>query len=163
MGNDPSGFRIVTVKDGKFESHYYGLGYMPPTIDFEAEPEPRATLRKLGSGRHLAAGALNAITDVGGVAVGQTTLTAATMCERASRPSCRTRATCSSRRWPGRGVRRERFRQAGRIDAGGTNLAKSKRRFVLTSTLNVPRVADAVLDYMLALPATNRSSPSIRW
>src|SRR5258708_1070335 len=46
-GQNPSGVPILTGKDGKFESHYYGLGYMPPPVDFKSEPEPRPPLPAL--------------------------------------------------------------------------------------------------------------------
>ncbi len=155
-GNDPSGFRIVTVKDGKFESHYYGLGYMPPAVDFKSEPEPRATLRELGVGVGiLPPGPLNAITDVAGVSVGHTTVVRG--------DDVRTGVTAIL---PHAGnLFQQKVRGAvfignafGKL-AGSTQveeLGEIETPVLLTSTLNVPRVADALLDYMLAFPGNER-------
>lgn len=152
IGNDPSGFRVVTVKDGTFESHYYGLGYMPPVIDLKSGPEKRATLRELGvSVGILPPGPLNAITDVAGVAVGQTTII------RGDDVRTGVTAILSHQR----NLFKEKVAGAvfvgnafGKL-AGSTQveeLGEIETPILLTSTLSVPRVADAVLDYVLTQP-----------
>lgn len=156
IGNDPSGFRIVTVKDGIFDSRYYGLGYMPPTVELNGEPEHRETLRKLGVAVGiLPPGALNAITDVAGVAVGQTTIVRG--------PNVRTGVTAIlphpgnlfQQKVPGAVFIGNAF---GKL-AGSTQvneLGEIETPILLTSTLSVPRVADSVLDYMLHLPGNEQ-------
>ncbi len=151
-GSDPSGFRIVIVKDGKFESQYHGLGEMPPKIDFNGEPDRRATLRERGIAVGiLPAGPLNSITDVGGVEVGQTTIVRG--------DDIRTGVTAIL---PHAGnMFQQKVRGAvfignafGKL-AGSTQvneLGEIETPILLTSTLSVPRVADALLDYMLSLP-----------
>lgn len=152
IGNDPSGFRVVTVKNGTFESHYYGLGYMPPVINLNAGPERRATLRELGvSVGILAPGPLNAITDVAGVAVGHTTIVRG--------DDVRTGVTAILPHQ--RNLFQEKVAGAvfignafGKL-AGSTQvqeLGEIETPILLTSTLSVPRVADALLDYVLAQP-----------
>ena len=100
----------------------------------------------------LPAGRLNAITDVAGVRVGHTTLIRGDgRAHRRDRRSCRTRATSSARRCPRRVFVGNGF---GKL-AGSTQveeLGEIETPILLTSTLNVPRVADALLDWMLALP-----------
>ena len=151
IGNDPSGFRIVTVKDGRFESRYYGLGYMPPAVDLKVEPDRRATLRELGvKVGILPAGPLNAITDVAGVAVGQTTLTRGADIRTGVTAILPHQRNLFQEKVPGAVFIGNAF---GKL-AGSTQveeLGEIETPIVLTSTLNVPRVADAVLDYMLAL------------
>ncbi len=99
----------------------------------------------------LPAGPLNAITDVAGVAVGQTTLVRGA--------DIRTGVTAIL---PHTGnLFSEKVRGAvfvgnafGKL-AGSTQveeLGEIETPILLTSTLNVPRVADALIDYMLALP-----------
>lgn len=156
LGNDPVGFRIVKVDGGHFESHYYGLGNMPNKVDLKMELERRATLRELGIPVGiLAPGALNAITDVAGVEVGQTTIVRG--------DDVRTGVTAIL---PHAGnLFQQKVRGAvfvgnafGKL-AGSTQvdeLGEIETPILLTSTLNVPRVADAVLDYMLALPGNER-------
>src|SRR5438128_1417045 len=115
-----------------------------------AQPRPR--LRDLGvSIGILAPGPLNAITDVEGVRVGQVTLIRG--------DNVRTGVTVVL---PHAGNLFQ-DKVAGAIFVGngfgkitGTTqvdeLGEIETPIVLTSTLNVPRVADALLDYMLALP-----------
>ncbi len=152
IGNDPSGIRIITAKNGVFESSYYGLGYLPSTIDLTESVEKRATLRQLGVTLGiLPPGALNAITDVAGVAVGQTTIVRG--------DDIRTGVTAIL---PHSG---NLFQQkvAGAVFVGNAfgklagstqvnELGEIETPILLTSTLSVPRVADAVLDYMLGQP-----------
>src|SRR5437870_2993804 len=99
----------------------------------------------------LSPGALNAITDVPGVAVGHVTLIQG--------DNVRTGATAILPH--GGNLFREKIPGAvfignafGKL-AGSTQvneLGEIETPITLTSTLNVPRVADAVIDYMLALP-----------
>ena len=104
-------------------------------------------------------GPLNAITDVAGVLVGQTTVT--------SGENVRTGVTAIVPH--GSNLFREKVPGAvfvgnafGKL-AGSTQvneLGEIETPILLTSTLSVPRVADAVIDYMLALPG-NESVLSI--
>lgn len=114
--------------------------------------EPRPRLRDLGvTVGVLPPGPLNAITDVGGVKVGQTTIVRG--------DDVRTGVTAILPH--GGNLFQEKVAGAvfvgngfGKI-AGTTQveeLGEIETPIVLTSTLAVPRVADALLDYMLALP-----------
>lgn len=99
----------------------------------------------------LPTGPLNAITDVAGVAVGHTTLSKG--------DNMRTGVTAILPH--GGNLFREKVPGAvfignafGKL-AGSTQvneLGEIETPIMLTSTLNVPRVADATIDYMLALP-----------
>src|SRR6266542_1583588 len=99
----------------------------------------------------LPTGPLNAITDVAGVAVGHTTIVRG--------DNVRTGVTAILPH--GGNLFREKVPGAvfignafGKL-AGSTQvneLGEIETPILLTSTLNVPRVADAVIDYMLALP-----------
>lgn len=40
LGKDPSGFRVVVVREAKMESQYYGLGNIPNQIDLSAAVKP---------------------------------------------------------------------------------------------------------------------------
>jgi 3',5'-cyclic AMP phosphodiesterase CpdA len=40
LGADPSGIRVVVVRDSKIESRYYGLGNIPNTVDLNAAAKP---------------------------------------------------------------------------------------------------------------------------
>jgi D-aminopeptidase len=115
-----------------------------------AEDRPR--IRDLGvKVGILPVGPLNAITDVDGVRVGQVTLIRG--------EKIRTGVTAILPH--GGNLFREKVPAAvfignafGKL-AGSTQineLGELETPILLTSTLNVPRVADAVLDYMLALP-----------
>ena len=100
----------------------------------------------------LPTGALNAITDVAGVRVGQTTV-------RREAENVRTGVTVVL---PHEGnLFREKVPAAVFVGNGFGKLMGSTQieelgelesPIALTSTLNVPRVADALIDYMLALP-----------
>ena len=113
---------------------------------------PRRRARELGIKIGiLPVGDLNSITDVTGVLVGQTTLIRG--------DNIRTGVTAILPH-PGN-LFREKVPGAVYIGnafgklAGSTQvneLGEIETPIVLTSTLNVPRVADAVIDYMLALP-----------
>src|SRR5580765_5805335 len=116
----------------------------------EPARRPRAPEIGIPSGT-LARGALDAITDVAGVRVGHTTLVRG--------DDVRTGVTVILPH-PGN-LFRDKVQGAvfvgnafGKL-AGSTQveeLGEIETPIALTSTLNVPRVADALLDYMLALP-----------
>jgi len=120
----------------------------------EAPKRPRAADIGLKVGT-LAAGPLDAITDVAGVRVGQTTLIRG--------DSIRTGVTIVLP--PGANVFREKVPGAvyvgnafGKL-MGSTQveeLGEIETPIALTSTLNVARVADALLDYVLALPGNEQ-------
>ena len=113
---------------------------------------PRPHLRDLGINLGtLPPGPLNAITDVAGVRVGQTTLIRG--------DNVRTGVTAILPH--GGNLFREKVPAAIFVGNGFgklmgytqvEELGEIESPIVLTSTLNVPRVADAVIDYMLALP-----------
>jgi D-aminopeptidase len=115
---------------------------------------PRAADLGILSGS-LPRGPLDAITDVGGVEVGQITLNQG--------DSVRTGVTVILPH--ARNLFREKVAGAvfvgnafGKL-AGSTQveeLGEIETPIALTSTLNVPRVADAILDYMLGLPGNER-------
>lgn len=103
----------------------------------------------------LAAGPLDAITDVAGVRVGHTTLIRG--------DSIRTGVTVVLP--PGDNVFRDKVPGAVHVGnafgklLGSTQveeLGEIETPIALTSTLNVPRVADALIDYMLALPGNEQ-------
>lgn len=111
---------------------------------------PRARDAGVATGT-LAPGQLNSITDVAGVRVGQSTLVRP--------PNIRTGVTAILPH--GGNLFKDKVRGAfyrfngfGKF-AGSTQveeLGEIETPVLLTSTLNVPRVADALIDYMLALP-----------
>ena len=117
-----------------------------------APPEPRPRARDLGLVVGvLPAGSLNAITDVGGVTVGHATLIRG--------ENVRTGVTAVLPH--GGNLFREKVPGAIFVGNGFGKLAGSTQvnelgeietPILLTSTLNVPRVADALIDYMLTLP-----------
>lgn len=119
-----------------------------------APPRPRALEIGLRVGA-LPPGPLDAITDVAGVRVGQVTLIRG--------DSVRTGVTIVMP--PGENVFREKVPGAvyvgnafGKL-MGSTQveeLGEIETPIALTSTLNVPRVADALLDYVLALPGNGQ-------
>ena len=115
-----------------------------------AEPRPRARDVGIAPGI-LAPGALNGITDVAGVRVGQTTLI--------REETVRTGVTVILPH--GGNLFREKVPGAVFVGNGFGKLMGSTQidelgeiesPIALTSTLNVPRVADALIDWMLALP-----------
>lgn len=118
--------------------------------DVRAPNRPRAREAGVVVGI-LTPGPLNAITDVAGVVVGHTTLVRG--------DNVRTGVTAILPH--GGNLFREKVPGAvfignafGKL-AGSTQvneLGEIETPILLTSTLNVPRVADAVIDYMLALP-----------
>lgn len=120
------------------------------TSDSQEAKRPRARAAGVVTGV-LPTGPLNAITDVAGVAVGQVTLTKG--------EDIRTGVTAILPH--GGNLFREKVPGAvfignafGKL-AGSTQvneLGEIETPILLTSTLNVPRVADAVIEFMLALP-----------
>lgn len=126
-----------------------------PSLHAQSAPvRPRAVDIGIPSGS-LPRGPLDAITDVAGVRVGQVTLNEG--------DSIRTGVTVIL---PHAGnLFREKVSAAvfvgnafGKL-AGSTQveeLGELETPIALTSTLNVPRVADALLDYMLSLPGNER-------
>src|SRR5438034_5290993 len=127
---------------------YIAIIFLASTL--AAQPRPR--LRDLGvTIGILPPGPLNAITDVEGVRVGQTTLIRG--------ENIRTGVTAILPH--GGNLFREKVAAGVFVGNGfgkitGTTqieeLGEIETPILLTSTLNVPRVADALLDYMLALP-----------
>ena len=119
-----------------------------------AQQRPRAADIGLKVGT-LPPGSLDAITDVAGVRVGHTTLIRG--------DSIRTGVTVVLP--PGENVFREKVHGAVYVGNGFGKLAGSTQveelgeietPIALTSTLNVPRVAAALIDYMLALPGNEQ-------
>jgi len=113
---------------------------------------PRPRLRDLGIPLGtLPAGPLNAITDVGAVRVGQTTLIRGENVRTGVTVILPHEGNLFREKVPGAIFVGNGF---GKL-MGSTQveeLGEIESPIVLTSTLNVPRVADAVLDYLLALP-----------
>jgi D-aminopeptidase len=115
-----------------------------------AQPRPR--LRDLGAAiGSLPTGPLNAITDVEGVRVGQTTVARGENVRSGVTAILPHPGNLFQDKVPGAVFVGNGF---GKI-IGTTQikeLGEIETPILLTSTLNVPRVADALLDYMLALP-----------
>src|SRR5262249_29247873 len=100
----------------------------------------------------LPTGALNSITDVAGVQVGHTTIVRGDNIRTGVTAILPHAGNLFREKVPGAVVIGNAF---GKL-AGSTQvneLGEIETPIVLTSTLSVPRVADAVLDYVLALPA----------
>ena len=99
----------------------------------------------------LPTGPLNAITDVVGVAVGHTTLIRSDAVRTGVTAILPHQGNLFREKVPGAVFIGNAF---GKL-AGSTQvneLGEIETPIMLTATLNVPRVADAVIDYMLALP-----------
>jgi D-aminopeptidase len=113
---------------------------------------PRQRAREMGiKVGILPTGELNAITDVGGVLVGHTTLIRGDNVRTGVTAILPHNGNLFREKVPGAVFVGNGF---GKL-AGSTQvneLGEIETPILLTSTLNVPRVADAVLDYMLALP-----------
>lgn len=121
-------------------------------------PRPRAREAGIVVGV-LPPGPLNAITDVGGVLVGQTTVNRGADVHTGVTAILPHGGNLFREKVPGAVFVGNAF---GKL-AGSTQvqeLGEIETPILLTSTLNVPRVADALLDYMLALPG-NESVQSI--
>src|SRR5439155_2085820 len=98
----------------------------------------------------LQLGPLNAITDVGGVSVGNTTLILGDNVPTGVTAILPHNGNLFREKVPGAVFIGNAF---GKL-AGSTQvneLGEIETPIMLTSTLNVPRVADALIDYMLAL------------
>src|SRR3989475_3241914 len=116
----------------------------------QEKPRPRAREAGVIVGV-LQPGALNAITDVGGVAIGHTTLIRGDNVRTGVTAILPHNGNLFREKVPGAVFIGNAF---GKL-AGSTQvneLGEIETPILLTSTLNVPRVADALIDYMLALP-----------
>jgi D-aminopeptidase len=134
----------------------YSAAYAQTSMIQNTRPRARDTGLKIGI---LPTGALNAITDVAGVSVGHTTVIRG--------DDIRTGVTAILPH--GGNIFQEKVPGAVFVGNGFGKLAGSTQvnelgeietPVLLTSTLNVPRVADYLMDYMLALPG-NESVQSI--
>src|SRR5256884_4766805 len=120
----------------------------------EAAPQEKSRPRAREAGvivGVLQPGALNAITDVGGVAVGHTTLIRGDNVRTGVTAILPHDGNLFREKVPGAVFIGNAF---GKL-AGSTQvneLGEIETPVLLTSTLNVPRVADALLDHMLGLP-----------
>src|SRR5438132_9197644 len=116
----------------------------------QEKPRPRAREAGVIVGV-LQPGALNAITDVGGVAIGHTTLIRGDNVRTGVTAILPHGANLFREKVPGAVFIGNAF---GKL-AGSTQvneLGEIETPIMLTSTLNVPRVADALIDFMLAVP-----------
>ena len=122
----------------------------------ESSPPARKRARELGiKVGILPTGDLNAITDVSGVLVGQTTIARGDNVRTGVTAILPHSGNLFSEKVPGAVYVGNGF---GKI-AGSTqvnDLGEIETPILLTSTLAVPKVADAVLDYMLALPGNEK-------
>src|SRR5205814_3295066 len=120
----------------------------------EAAPQEKSRPRARDAGiivGILPTGPLNAITDVGGVAVGHTTLIRGDNVRTGVTAILPHDGNLFREKVPGAVFIGNAF---GKL-AGSTQvneLGEIETPILLTSTLNVPRVADALIDFMLALP-----------
>jgi len=116
----------------------------------QEKPRPRAREAGVIVGV-LQPGALNAITDVGGVAIGHTTLIRGDNVRTGVTAILPHNGNLFREKVPGAVFIGNAF---GKL-AGSTQvneLGEIETPIMLTSTLNVPRVADALIDYLLGLP-----------
>src|SRR6266446_3266987 len=116
----------------------------------QEKPRPRAREAGVIVGV-LQPGALNAITDVSGVAIGHTTLIRGDNVRTGVTAILPHNGNLFREKVPGAVFIGNAF---GKL-AGSTQvneLGEIETPIMLTSTLNVPRVADALIDYMLGLP-----------
>src|SRR5262249_6295045 len=119
-----------------------------------AQPRPRAADLGIPSGV-LQRGPLDAITDVGGVRVGHTTVVRGANVRTGVTVILPHSGNLFRDKVPGAVFIGNAF---GKL-AGSTQvqeLGEIESPIALTSTLNVPRVADALLDYLLALPGNEQ-------
>jgi D-aminopeptidase len=119
-----------------------------------AQPRPRAADLGIPAGT-LARGPLDAITDVAGVRVGHTTLVRGDNIRTGVTVILPHSGNLFRDKVPGAVFIGNAF---GKL-AGSTQvqeLGEIETPIALTSTLNVPRVADALLDYLLALPGNEQ-------
>ena len=122
----------------------------------ESSPLPRKRAREVGiKVGILPTGDLNAITDVAGVLVGQTTIVRGDNIRTGVTAILPHSGNLFNEKVPGAVYVGNGF---GKI-AGATQvneLGEIETPILLTSTLAVPKVADAVLDYVLALPGNEK-------
>src|SRR5438309_3792398 len=128
------------------------VGLIALSIMIHASDAKRPRARDLGIVVGvLPTGPLNAITDVAGVAVGHTTLNKGDDIRTGVTAILPHTGNLFREKVPGAVFIGNAF---GKL-AGSTQvneLGEIETPIMLTSTLNVPRVADATVDYMLALP-----------
>ena len=128
------------------------LGVISPFAESSSQETKRPRAREAGViVGILPTGALNAITDVTGVSVGHTTLIRGDNVRTGVTAILPHNGNLFREKVPGAVFIGNAF---GKL-AGSTQvneLGEIETPIALTSTLNVPRVADAVIDYMLALP-----------
>src|SRR5688572_19919756 len=125
------------------------------TMNLTAQNRPRARDAGVKVGV-LPTGALNAITDVEGVLVGHTTLIRGDNIRTGVTAILPHNGNLFREKVPGAVFVGNGF---GKL-AGSTQvneLGEIETPILLTSTLNVPRVADFLLDYMLALPGNEEA------
>jgi D-aminopeptidase len=119
-----------------------------------AQPRPRAADLGIPAGT-LSRGPLDAITDVGGVRVGHTTVVRGDNVRTGVTVILPHSGNLFRDKVPGAVFIGNAF---GKL-AGSTQvqeLGEIETPIALTSTLNVPRVADSLLDYLLALPGNEQ-------
>jgi D-aminopeptidase len=134
----------------KFFTIILALSFSAFGINMQNNPRPRARELGLKTGV-LPTGALNSITDVPGVLVGHTTITRGDDVRTGVTAVLPHAGNLYREKVPGAVFIGNAF---GKL-AGSTQvneLGEIETPILLTSTLSVPRVADAVIDYMLALP-----------
>ena len=118
-----------------------------------SKPRPRASDLRLKVGI-LPTGRLNAITDVAGIEVGHTTIIRGDDIRTGVTAILPHSGNLFQEKVPGAIFVGNAF---GKL-VGSTQvneLGEIETPILLTSTLNVPRVADALIDYMLALPGND--------
>src|SRR5437016_6865957 len=138
------------MKSVRFIPALLGMVLMISQGASQEKPRPRAREAGVIVGV-LQPGALNAITDVGGVAIGHTTLIRGDNVRTGVTAILPYNGNLFREKVPGAVFIGNAF---GKL-AGSTQvneLGEIETPIMLTSTLNVPRVADATIDYMLALP-----------
>jgi D-aminopeptidase len=127
------------------------FAFVPPhTTDAQDDRRPRAREAGIVVGV-LSPGSLNSITDVAGVAVGHSTIVRGDNVRTGVTAILPHGGNLFREKVPGAVFTGNAF---GKL-AGSTQvneLGEIETPIALTSTLSVPRVADAVIDYMLALP-----------
>src|SRR5256885_6642084 len=123
-----------------------------PSSEGASPSPPRPRARELGViVGVLPSGPLNAITDVAGVAVGHTTLIRGEQVRTGVTAVLPHGSNLFQEKVPGAVFVGNGFgKLAGSTQV--TELGEIETPILLTSTLSVPRVADALLDYMLSLP-----------
>src|SRR2546421_7063355 len=140
------------MKRSTFTFAFTAAGLAALSIMTHGQDAKRARARDLGIVVGvLPPGPLNAITDVAGVAVGQTTLNKGDNIRSGVTAILPHTGNLFREKVPGAVFVGSAF---GKL-AGSTQvneLGEIETPIMLTSTLNVPRVADATIDYMLALP-----------